>query len=127
MADKIYIPGICNIGYEEIARRKQIGWMWVGVTVVMWLLSILLNVPPLWRLILFIPATISAIGFLQAYMKFCANFGLRGVFNFGTTEGKKDTILQSEFRAKDRRKAWQIIIYSVIIGIVVTTGAYHFS
>ena len=54
---------------------------------------------------------VSAIGFLQAYMHFCAYFGFASLFNFGDV-GKTYTVQQAEFRSKDRSKAWQIVIYS---------------
>ena len=78
-----YIPGVCNIGSQEINRRRRVGW--IGLTVALLLLIILvgINVNPWWRLLIFFPATLSASGFLQAYFHFCAGFARRGVFNFG--------------------------------------------
>lgn len=73
-------------------------------TTVLWVLFIWLDVTPAWRLLLFLPAMISATGFLQSYMHFCAYFGLANLFNFDDV-GKTDTITQAEFHAKDRRKA----------------------
>jgi hypothetical protein len=42
-----------------------------------------------------------------------------GAFNFGSEVGKTETVEQAEFRHKDQRKALQIILYSVIIGIAI--------
>lgn len=118
-----YIPGVCNIGDEEIKKRKQAGWMGLAATVVLWGIFIWLDTAPVWRLPLFFPALMSATGFLQAYMHFCAYFGFASLFNFGDV-GKKDSVQQAEFRAKDRKKAWQIVIYSFLIGIAVAGLAY---
>lgn len=118
-----YIPGVCNIGPAEIKKRRQSGWMGLTATIILWGILIYLNAAPIWRLLLFFPAMMSATGFLQAYMHFCAYFGFSSFFNFGDV-GKTDTVLQAEFRAKDRRKAWQIVIYSVLIGIIVAVLAY---
>ncbi len=120
-----YIPGVCNIGTAEIKKRKQAGWIGLAATIVLWGLLIYLNVAPAWRLLLFFPAMMSAIGFLQAYMHFCAYYGFTALFNYGDF-GKKDTIQQAEFRVQDRRKAWQIVIYSVLIGIAVALLSYMF-
>jgi hypothetical protein len=68
---------------------------------------------------------ITAIGFLQARMHFCAYFGMQGVFNFSPEIGKTDTVEQAEFRAMDRRKAWRIITYSAIIGVVIAIISYY--
>ena len=118
-----YIPGVCNIGPAEIAIRKQAGWIGLSVTIVLWALFIWLDAPRIWRLALFIPTVISATGFLQAYMRFCVHFGFFGLFNFGKT-GRTDNITQQEFRAKDLHKAWQIVAYSVLIGLAVALIAY---
>lgn len=120
-----YVPGVCNIGIEEIKRRKQVGWIGLITTVVLWTLFIKLDIPSVWQLTLFFPAIMSATGFLQAYMHFCAYFGFASLFNFSDL-GKTDTVQQAEFRTKDRRRAWQIIIYSILIGLVVTLIAYGF-
>lgn len=65
----------------------------------------------------------SATGFLQAYMHFCAYFGFASLFNFGDV-GKTDSVQQAEFRAQDRRRAWQIVIYSILVGATVAFLAY---
>ncbi len=119
-----YIPGVCNIGPDEIQMRKRTGWFGLVATIILWGAFILLNIPAVWRLTLFIPAMMSATGFLQAYMHFCAYFGFASLFNFGEL-GKKDSVSQAEFRKKDRRKAWQIVIYSILIGIVVAALGYY--
>ena len=120
-----YIPGVCNIGPAEIKKRKQAGWMGLIATVLLWAAFIWFDVPSAWRLLLFFPAMMSATGFLQAYMHFCAYFGFVSLFNFGDV-GKTDSVQQAEFRVKDRKKAWQIIIYSVLIGAAAAFLAYLF-
>ena len=119
-----YIPGVCNIGEEEIKKRKQSGWVGLVATIVLWALFIWFDIPSIWRLTLFIPAMMSATGFLQAHMHFCAYFGFASLFNFGNV-GKTDSVQQTEFRAKDRRRAWQIIAYSILIGLAFTAFAYY--
>jgi len=118
-----YVPGVCNIGPDEIKKRKQAGWLGLIATVAFWTLFIWLDVPQVWRLVLFVPAMMSATGFLQAYMQFCAYFGFASLFNFGDV-GKTDSISQAEFRTKDRKKAWQIVIYSILVGLAISLIAY---
>jgi len=120
-----YIPGVCNIGKSEIKRRKQAGWSGLIITLILLGLLIYFDMPRSWRLVIFIPAMMTAIGFLQAQMHFCAYFGMQGVFNFSPEIGKTDTVEQAEFRAMDRRKAWQIITYSAIIGAVIAIISYY--
>ncbi len=118
-----YIPGVCNIGPAEIKKRKQAGWAGLIATAILWAAFIWFDVPAIWRLTLVLPAMMSATGFLQAHMHFCAYFGFASLFNLGDV-GKTDSISQADFRAKDRRKAWQIIIYSFFIGMIVALVGY---
>ena len=119
-----YVPGVCNIGRAEIAKRKQAGWIGVIVTLAVWIVLFITRVPAPWRLLLFFPASLAASGFLQAYMHFCAGFGSRGLFNFGDKVGMTETVTQAEFRAKDQKKARQILGLSILIGVAVTLLAY---
>ena len=119
-----YVPGVCNIGDAEIRKRKRIGWTWLATTIVLFAVFIIPGVPHGWRLMLAFTAMVSATGLLQARMHFCAYFAALGIFNFGEDFSKKDTVQQAEFRAKDRKKAMQIILYAAIIGIAVGVGAY---
>lgn len=119
-----YIPGVCNIGPLEIARRKQAGWVGVFASAAVLLLLILTHIPPLYRLIIFLPATLAATGFLQAYFHFCAGFGFKGVYNLMKPVGVTETVEQEAFRKKDRQKAGQIMLLSSLIGLAVAILIY---
>jgi hypothetical protein len=80
---------------------------------------------PAWRLLLFIPASIAATGFLQAAWHFCATFGVLGLSNFGPSVGKTETIEQAEFRRQDRRTALKIIALSLLAGAIVAAVAFY--
>ena len=84
---------------------------------------LIFRVDPIWRLLLFIPAAGAASGYLQAAMRFCANYGWRGVFNFG--DQIRDTIHVADpaAAAADRRVALRIALMSATIGLVVAVGA----
>ena len=119
-----YVPGVCNIGSAEITRRKRSGWIGVGATGILGLVLVFSHAPGVWRLSLFIPAFIAATGFLQGFMHFCAGFGMKGVFNFGTQVGRAEEVEQAEYRRKDKQKALQIVAYSVLIAIVVAIAVF---
>lgn len=118
-----YIPGVCNIGPDEIKRRKIGGWSGLIITIALWGAFFLFDIPRIWTLLLFFTAMMSAVGFLQAYMRFCVYFGFANLFNFGDV-GKTDSVSQAEFRKKDRKKAWQLLGYAFLISIVITFLAY---
>lgn len=119
-----YVPGVCNIGPAEIARRRRSGWIGAGITLVAWAAMAAVDAPPALRLLLFIPAMMSATGFLQAAMHFCAYFGFRSLLNLGDEVGATETVTDAQFRRQDRRKAWQIVGYSAAIGAAVAAAAY---
>ena len=113
-----YQPGVCNIGPEEIARRRMAGHVGLLVTLAVLAVLVVLHAPPLARLISILPAAGSASGYLQAWLKFCAGFGSRGIFNFGPL-GESTAVGDADARARDRRRSRQIGLASLAIGIVV--------
>jgi len=121
--DNHYIPGVCNIGPKEIRRRKIAGWSGLILTTITIILLFWLDAGIWWRLMVFIPAVMSAIGFIQVYSEFCVYFGFGHMFNFGNV-GKTDSVEQANFRAKDIARAWQLLSIALGIGIVVTLIVY---
>ncbi len=111
-----YIPGVCNIGEAERAKRRQSGIISTLVAIVLLVLLVAIDAPRGWRLLLILPVAGAATGFLQDAMHFCAGFGLKGVFNVINSAGITDNVDLEEFRKKDRRKALQISGYSLAIG-----------
>ena len=123
-SDNNYIPGACNIGREEIKRRKMATIFSAILTIAVMVLILTLDANKIWRLLLFIPATSLGVSFQQWYFKFCVAFGIKGVFNFGDI-GKTFSIEQKENYRKDRIKAWQMIISGVVFGVVVAQIFYY--
>ena len=119
-----YMAGACNISKEEGGLRLVAGWLGTGLTVAATLAFVALGVPALWRLTLLLPAFLAASGFLQAGLHFCANYGLRGVFNVGNDVGVTRSVEQTEFAKKDRAKALQILGLSALIAVVVAVAVY---
>lgn len=117
-----YRPGVCNIGPAEIARRRRAGHIGLAATLVVLAGLIAVDAPPLARLLIAVPAAGAASGYLQAWLKFCAGFGSRGLFNFGRL-GELEQVVDAVSRARDRTKANQIGLASLAIGVVAGIGA----
>jgi hypothetical protein len=113
-----YRPGVCNIGPAEIARRRRAGHVGLLVTVAAYAVLVAIDAPPLARLILILPAATAASGYLQAWLKFCAGFGSRGIFNLGPV-GDTQQVVDEEARARDRARAKRIGLASLAIGVAV--------
>lgn len=116
--DTDYRPGVCNIGPAEIAARRRTGHVGAIAAIVLFAILVALGVPPIARLIVALPVAIAASGYLQAHLKFCAGFGARGVFNFGSL-GTTNRVEDSVAKAADRRRAYQISLASFAIGLAV--------
>jgi hypothetical protein len=118
MNENKYIPGVCNIGPQEINRRRRVGWIGLAVALLLFIILVGINVNPWWRLLIFFPATLSTSGFLQAHFHFCAGFARKGVFNFGDV-GKMQEIHDKDSNTQDRQKGNKITIYAALTGIIV--------
>jgi len=118
-----YSPGVCNIGPAEIARRRRAGDMGLAVTVAVFAVLLLLAAPHWARLLLVLTAAVSATGYIQARLHFCAGFGAMGTYNFGQV-GSVDTVVDSQDRARDTFRAMQIGLASLAVGLVVGIGAF---
>jgi hypothetical protein len=113
-----YEAGACNIGPAEIATRRRSGHIGAALTVGLLAVLLAVDAPPLARLLVAIPATMSAVGYLQAYLHFCAAYGFWGAFNFGRL-GNRQTVIDPESQARDRRRALQIALAGLGIGLAV--------
>lgn len=111
-----YVPGVCNIGPEEIARRRNLGWSSLAVAIVLLVVLIWSGINPWWRLLVFFPAMLSASGFLQSYFHFCSGFARKGLFNFGPL-GTQQKVTDEASKAKDEKRGKQIALYAFLIGL----------
>jgi hypothetical protein len=117
-----YEPGACNIGPDEIRRRRRFGHAAALATAT--LLGVLLAVraPRIARVLATIPAMGAASGYLQASERFCAGYGQIGVYNFGPA-GSPTEVEDAAAREADRRKARSISLRSGLIGLGVGLAA----
>jgi aminopeptidase-like protein len=117
-----YIPGVCNINREEIARRRT--WRDIGATITVVLTAGLFIISSdRWlRLLVFLPAYVGAIGYLQTKNKFCVSYAASGLQN--ATEGnKKAQAVDKSARALDQAKARNMNIQAAIIALLITAVA----
>jgi hypothetical protein len=117
-----YQPGLCNIGPAEIARRRRAGHVGLIATVGVLAGLVAVDAPPVARLLIALPAAVTASGYLQARLRFCAGFGSLGVFNFGEI-GATEQVVDAGSRRRDRAKARQIGLGSLAIGLAVGVAA----
>jgi hypothetical protein len=119
-ASSAYVPGICNINKAEIARRRKTGYLGLGVFVIMAVPFLLLHVSQFIRILLFLPAYLGTIGFLQAYYKFCVGYGAAGKQN--ATDGDKEaqTIVDAAAKALDKKRTTTVNTQAALIAGLIT-------
>ena len=115
-----YIPGVCNIGPAERAKRRQSGYLAAIFGIVLLILLAIFGAAKGWRIVLILPFSAAASGFLQDAFHFCAGFGMKGLYNVVNSQGITDDVTKEEYRQKDKRKALSILALSFLTGAVLT-------
>ena len=122
MSDQ-YIPGTCNIGKDEITRRKRVAAIG-GVATILGAISIINKYPnPGPRIWLFLPALVFSIGWIQSKKKFCLAYGFMGVFNFGKS-GQMQKALSQDDQTADRTTAFSILGQAIVLAFAITGLIY---
>jgi hypothetical protein len=105
----------CNIGTEETARRRRVGYLGLGLSI-LWIVAVeLFSLGPVFRLMVFFPAGVAFSGFLQARARFCMAYGARGVASLSGLQ----QFVRSSDPYGDKRRAMmmlgQVVLYSTLV------------
>jgi hypothetical protein len=111
-----YRPGACNIGSAEIVRRRTFGLIGLVGSALLALALLAAGAPPIARLLLALPVAGSAIGLIQARLRFCAAFGIAGLRNFGPLGGE-ERVAEAAARRADRVMALRILAAGSLVGL----------
>ena len=122
--DEAYRPGVCNIGPAEIAQRRRLGHLGAVIALALAALIVLVDAPPVAALLLFVPAGGAAMGYLQAALRFCAGFGMRGVHNMGDDLRRTTPVAAAGERDADRRRSVLVLVAAALVGVAVAGLAY---
>lgn len=114
MEQEKYIPGVCNIGPKERQSRLISGILGFAIGGIIMLVILALKLNPLLLLISWGLFFAGFMGYYQYSLHFCAQFGIRGVFNINNAIGNTTSVQNKEFAIQDRQKAIKIIIYSFL-------------
>ncbi len=117
-----YQSGVCNIGPEEIEHRRRGGHVGSAASVALLSVLVATNAPRWSRLLVALPASVAASGYLQARAHFCAGFGARGLYNFGPM-GTTTVVTDPQDLARDLRTSRRISLQSAAIGLGAAAAA----
>jgi len=104
-ATSTYLPGAHNLDDAETAQRRTGGWIGFVLTLIASAAIAYFQVAPRWRLLIFFPLAMAAIGFLQASSRFCVMVAL----------SSRSPATNAADRSKDRTKAFRLIGASLVI------------
>jgi hypothetical protein len=113
-----YIPGVCNINPQEIRKRRLSGHAGLVITIILAATAIILHTTWYFRIVVIIPAFVSAIGYLQARNKFCVGFASTKQQNADGIEIVK--ITDEEALRKDSQKVRSMNLQALMIAALVT-------
>jgi hypothetical protein len=113
-----YVPGVCNIGKQEIAKRRRAGIAALAVAAALAILLVALDAPAAARWLLVIPVGLGAVGLLQARRRFCVQFAAMGISD--SSDQGTQRVDDPVARAADRRTAIAIGLQSLAIALLVT-------
>lgn len=113
-----YVPGACNIGPAEIARRRRSAIVATVITVAFELGLLAIHAPRPLRLLVGLPAAAAIVSWLQVVLKFCVGFAAAGVYNFGAL-GSPRHVEDSEGRKADLRRMRSMVAAAVIGGVLI--------
>ncbi|MFC7098583.1 hypothetical protein [Halobaculum marinum] len=103
-----YDPGVCNIGPAERRRRYALGAVSFAATLLLLFAVYVYDLPGWLTLVTFAPLFGAAEGYYQARYRFCAGFGLAGVYDVSDTGGDRKPVTDPAARRADRRRALRI-------------------
>ena len=115
-----YQAGVCNIGPAEIARRRRAGYVGVAAAIVLATVLVVVDAPSVTRLLVALPLAAGFSGFIQARLRFCANYGWRGIANLGDI-GDAQRVDEAASRAVDRRRSLEIFGVAALGGLSVAS------
>lgn len=121
-ATDAYVPGVCNINREEVAFRRK--WRNIGViTTAVLIIALFVISENRWlRLIVFLPAFIAAVGYLQTKNKFCVSYAASGMQN--ASEGSKQADkVAADAHKLDQAKARKMNIQAAAAALLVAAIA----
>jgi hypothetical protein len=114
-----YVPGACNIGPAEIARRRRAAIAATILTIAAAIGILAAGLPPVAAVALFPLAAGTAVAWLQVIRRFCVAYGAAGVQNLGML-GTVTPVAEPSARAADRATTRRMVLEGCACGAVAT-------
>ncbi len=114
-------PNISSAGHR---RRIRFGYQWLFASVALLVVLIVFRLPPYVGLLMFIPASMSAVGLLQARRHTCVMRAREGTFeheDFSTTKAAVEEVVASRAMARTINRDTVLLgLAGAALGVVVS-------
>ncbi|HLK89275.1 MAG TPA: hypothetical protein VKZ18_05250 [Polyangia bacterium] len=114
-------PNISAAGHR---RRTRFGYQWLIASVALLVVLVVFRVPAYAGLLMFIPASMSAVGFLQARRHTCVMRAKEGTFeheDFSTTKAADEEVAASRAVATTINRDTVLVgLAAAVLGVAVT-------
>jgi hypothetical protein len=114
-----------NISHAGVVRRIRVGWIGVALTVAFIAGAMLTDIAWYWRLAAFVPAVVSASGFLQAQRRTCIARAKEGTFehdDFSKTAAANEQVIAS--RAVAARIRRDVTLIGVVCALLAAATVF---
>ena len=123
MSTDLYVAGSCNIGKGEVRRRQLVALVGAIISAITLIGFVSAQTPANFRLGIFLPFAVAAIGYVQSRRRFCLAYGFIGTFNFGKL-GEISRVSEKASLAADRKTALTILSQSLMLAAIATLIVY---
>jgi hypothetical protein len=118
-SDTGYVPGVCNIGPYELARRRRgaiVGFVVAGLIAVA---LVAIDAPTFARAFVLLPLWGAFVSALQVRRRFCVGFAMGALRNFGPDRSAQERVIDPAAIAADRRTAARMIADAFLLALAV--------
>lgn len=119
-----YQPGVCNIGPAEQSKRRTVGYLGLVAGLLVAIAVPFTDLNPMWVLASSAPFYAGFLGLLQARARFCAGFGLAGVYDITDDGGHRMDVEDATARKADRRRALVLQFQAVLLSVLAASVVY---
>jgi hypothetical protein len=114
-----YRSGACNIGPREIAKRRAIGIAGLISAVVLGVVLVAIDAPPLARAIVVFPLWAAIVSLEQARRRFCVAFAYAGIRSVAGSDAT-ESVADGADLARDHATARVMVAYSGAIAFAIS-------
>ena len=116
------MPGACNIGREEIARRRAAAVAGLLATIGTAAVLLATGAPDPLRLLVAVPAAGTTIAALQVRNRFCVAYAAQGVYNVAGKAGEITRVADHDALRRDRLRAARMVLAGAAAGLAATVA-----